>query len=324
MKKNIAVVYGGYSAEYQISILSGKYVSSIIDSNLFNVYNIFISKEKWVEEKNNSVINKHDFSFINDEKKINIDVAVIVIHGNPGEDGILQSYFDLMNIPYTTCNPLTAALTFNKYFCNNYLRNFDINMAKSIVLRKKEKFQEQLDKFITTVGFPIFIKPNEGGSSFGTYKIKQKEEVSVAIKNAFEHSDEVIVEEFILGREITCGVVKTKNTIKAFTPCEIVSKHEFFDYESKYNSALNEEIIPARFDNKLLEECKFLSEKIYKTLNCTGIVRVDYIVKENKLFFLELNSIPGMTSESIIPKMIKHDKINITELFTELILEALE
>lgn len=323
MKKNIAVIYGGFSAEYEISILSGKYISSIIDKKHYNVYNVYLRREKWLVETNNSIVNKDDFSFIIDEKKINIDVAVILIHGNPGEDGILQSYFDLVNVPYTTCNPLTASLTFNKYFCNNYLRNFNIKMAESIVLRKNEENTTKLKKFIQKVGFPIFIKPNEGGSSFGTYKIKKEEDISDAIKGAFEHSN-VIVEQFIEGREITCGVVKTNGKIQSFTPCEVVSKNEFFDYEAKYNSELNEEIIPARFDKIILKNCRTISEEIYSLLNCKGIVRVDYIVNNNELYFLELNSIPGMTSESLVPKMIKYDKINITELFTELIRETIQ
>jgi D-alanine-D-alanine ligase len=323
MKKNVAVIYGGFSAEYEISILSGKYISSIIDKNLFNVFDIYLRKDKWLVENNNSVVNKEDFSFVVDDEKIKIDVAVILIHGNPGEDGILQSYFDLVDIPYTTCNPLTASLTFNKYFCNNYLRNFDIKMAESIVLRKDDAYSEKLSNFIKKVGYPVFIKPNEGGSSFGTNKIKKEEEISDAIKGAFEHSN-VIVEQFIEGREITCGVVKTKGEIQSFTPCEVVSKNEFFDYESKYNSELNEEIIPARFDDYILENCRSISEEIYSLLNCKGIVRVDYIVKNNELYFLELNSIPGMTSESLVPKMIKYDKINITELFTELIMETID
>ena len=321
MKKNVAVIYGGFSAEYEISILSGKYISSIIDKNLFNIFDIYLRKDKWLVEKNNSIVNKEDFSFIIDKKKIKIDVAVILIHGNPGEDGILQSYFDLIDIPYTTCNPLTASLTFNKYFCNNYLKNFNIKMADSIVIRKNDEYSEKLSNFIEKVGYPVFIKPNESGSSFGTFKIKEEKEISDAIKGAFEHSN-VIVEEFIEGREITCGVVKTKGKIQSFTPCEVVSKNEFFDYESKYNSDLNEEIIPARFDDYILENCKSISENIYSLLNCKGIVRVDYIVKNNELFFLELNSIPGMTLESLVPKMIKYDKINITDLFTNLILEA--
>ncbi|MEA3451415.1 MAG: D-alanine--D-alanine ligase [Bacteroidota bacterium] len=322
MKKNIAVIYGGYSAEFEISKLSGKYISSIIDKDLFEVFDILISKDNWIVENNNSKINKSDFSFYNNEQKIKIDVAVILIHGNPGEDGILQSYLDLMEIPYTTCNALTSALSFNKFFCNNYLRSFDIKMAKSIVLRKDDEYAEKLNKFIEQVGLPVFIKPNEGGSSFGTHKIEDKKQISEAIKSAFEHSN-VIVEEFIEGRELTCGVVKTKGEIKSFTPCEIVSKNEFFDYEAKYNSDFNEEIIPARFDDLIIEKCKKLSEDIYSLLNCKGLTRVDFIVKNNDLYLLELNSIPGMTSESIVPKMIKYDKISITDLFTDLINDAI-
>ncbi len=324
MKKNIAVIYGGFSAEYQISVLSGKYVSSVIDNQKFNVFDICIDKEKWTVVNNGNTVNKEDFSFIFNEKKIKIDLAVIVIHGNPGENGILQSYFDLINIPYTSCNALTSALTFNKFFCNNYLKAHNVKVAKSIVIRKKEQYEKQLTDFINQVGYPVFIKPNEGGSSFATYKIKKQEDINEAISNAFEHFKEVMVEEFIQGGELTCGVVKTQNQIKALTPCEIVSKNDFFDYDAKYNSTINQEIMPAGFENKIIEKCKNISCEIYKNLNCKGIVRIDYIVKNNELYFLELNSIPGMTSESIVPKMLKYDNINITDLFTEFITEALQ
>ena len=323
MKKNVAVIYGGYSAEHEISKLSGKYISSIIDRKKFNVFDILISKKEWIVENNNSIVSKEDFSFNYNDKKTRIDVAVILIHGNPGEDGILQSYFDLLEIPHTTCNPLTSALSFNKFFCNNYLRSFNIKMAKSIVLRKNEAYSEKLENFIKKVGLPVFIKPNEGGSSFGTFKIESKKQISEAIKDAFEHSN-VIVEEFIEGRELTCGVVKTKNKIQTFSPCEIVSKNDFFDYEAKYNSELNEEIIPARFNDSIITECQTLTKEIYSLLNCKGLVRVDFIVKNNEIYFLELNSIPGMTAESLVPKMIKYDKINITNLFSDLILEAIQ
>lgn len=323
MKKNIAVVYGGYSAEFPISVQSGEYVASIIDRNKFNVFEILLTKEEWKLAKANEKIDKNDFSFTYNNEKIKIDLAVILIHGNPGEDGILQSYLDLVNIPYTTCNTLTASLTFNKFFCNNYLRNYNIKMAKSFVLRENDSIEKKLNPFLNEVGFPVFIKPNEGGSSFGTYKVKGEGEVSDAIKSAFEHSDEVIIEEFIEGREITCGVVKVDGKITAFTPCEVVSKNEFFDFEAKYNSELNEEIIPARFDKKILDECQNLSIKIYDILNCKGIVRVDFIEKNDELYFLEVNTIPGMTSESLVPKMIRYDKIDITDMMTKLILESL-
>lgn len=323
MKKNIAVVYGGFSSESVISIKSGKYVASIIDKNLFNVYEILIEKEKWTETSTNTIVNREDFSINFNNEKILFDAAVIEIHGNPGENGILQSYFDLLDIPYNTTNALVSALTFNKYFCNNYLRSFNILSASSVVIRRNEDFNTKLQIFISQNSFPFFIKPNEGGSSFGTTKVLNEAQTIQAINDAFEHSEEVILEQFIEGRELTCGVVKTNN-VTAFTPMEIKSKHDFFDYESKYNSELNEEIIPAPVNEDILQKCKILSEEIYLHLNCNGIVRMDYILKNNELYFLEVNTVPGMTSESIVPKMIRYENINITDLFTEIINKSIQ
>ncbi len=323
MKKNVAVIYGGYSSEHDISVKSGKYVSSIIDKKLFDVFEIHITKNDWNVVGFDVQIDKSDFSFTNNNVKILFQAAVIVIHGNPGEDGILQSYLDLLKIPYTTCNHLTSALTFNKFFCNNYIKNFGVKVAESIILIKDQEYSEILQKFTKKAGFPVFVKPNEGGSSYGTFKVKNESELIPSVLKAFEHSNQVIVEEFIKGRELTCGVIKFNNKIKALTPCEIVSKNDFFDYEAKYNANFNEEIIPARFSDEIIEKCKKISEHIYKTLNCSGIVRIDYIEKEDELYFLELNSVPGMTSESIVPKILKYEKIDISELFTFLITEAL-
>jgi len=316
---NIAVVYGGYSSEREISIKSGKYVASIIDKNKFRVFEIDINKKSWLAVDYQKQINKADFSLQIGDEKIHFDAAVIVIHGNPGENGVLQAYFDMLQIPYTSCNTLSSALTFNKFYANNFLRSFDIKIAKSIVLRKEDREQEKLQKFIDLVGLPVFVKPSAGGSSFGTTKVKKEEKLQFAINEAFKEADEVLVEEFIEGRELTCGVVKMNGQIRTLTPIEVVSKNEFFDYEAKYNSNLNEEIIPAPVDKKIITEIKKLSEKIYQLLNCSGIVRIDYILKKNELFFLELNSVPGMTSESIVPKMIRYENLNITELFTNLI-----
>ena len=316
---NIAVVYGGYSSEREISIKSGKYVASIIDKNKFRVFEIDINKKSWLAVDYQKQINKADFSLQIGDEKIHFDAAVIVIHGNPGENGVLQAYFDMLQIPYTSCNTLSSALTFNKFYANNFLRSFDIKIAKSIVLRKEDREQEKLQKFIDLVGLPVFVKPSAGGSSFGTTKVKKEDKLQFAINEAFKEADEVLVEEFIEGRELTCGVVKMNGQIRTLTPIEVVSKNEFFDYEAKYNSNLNEEIIPAPVDKKIITEIKKISEKIYQLLNCSGIVRIDYILKKNELFFLELNSVPGMTSQSIVPKMIRYENLNITELFTNLI-----
>lgn len=318
-KKNIAVVYGGFSSEFEISVLSGKYVSSIIDKKLFNVFNVKISKNEWIEENTNLKINKSDFSITKNSQKIQFDLIVNVIHGSPGENGQLQAYWNLLGIPFVGSNSFVSALTFNKYYCNIFLKNFDINISNSILVRKNENFETKLDKFITKAGLPVFVKPSNGGSSFGTFKVNQKEDLKKAISKAFNQDEEVMLEQFISGREFTCAVIKNKNKIQALTPIEIISKNDFFDYESKYNSNLNEEIIPAPIDQKTTTLIKTTSEKIFKLLNCDGISRIDYILNGDKLFFLEINTIPGMTSESLVPKVLKYENIDITNLYTDLI-----
>ena len=321
MKKNIAVVYGGYSSEYEISVGSGENIVSIIDKQKYNIYSILMKKDSWLCIDTNTEINKQDFSLIHDNGKVVFSAVVILIHGHPGENGILQAYFDLINIPYTTCNVLSSSLTFNKYYCNNFLRNFDFSIAKSYFITKGEKiFPQEIEK---KLALPMFVKPNAGGSSFGITKVKKISEIQPAIEKAFAESHQVIIEEFVEGIEITCAVVKLNNEIKTFPLCEIVCKNEFFDYEAKYNSELNEEIVPARISNELTEKCENISKKIYKLLDCSGIVRIDYILKNNIFNFLEVNTVPGMTAESLVPKMIKYGKINITDLYSDLIEECI-
>ena len=326
MKKNIAVIYGGYSSEYQISIESGKHVASLIDKNLFNVYEVLIKKDTW-QVVNGGEIDKNDFSALINNKKIRFDAAVIVIHGNPGENGILQSYFELIGLPYVSCNPIASMLTFNKIYCNKFLQTTTdvVKIAPSFLVRKNQNFNNIHSKVEKELGYPIFVKPNAGGSSFGTTKVKTPDQLLPAIEKAFEESQEVLLEKYIKGRELTCAVLKKDDEIKALTPLEVVSKHEFFDYEAKYNSDLNQEIVPAPVPEKILQHCKLASETIYKILNCNGIVRIDYILTEDEdLYFLEVNSIPGMTAESIVPKIAKYDNINLTDIYTQLIINELE
>ncbi len=322
MKKNIAVVYGGFSAEHDISVRSGKFVASVIDSELFNVFEVLLQKDRWFLPNEDVDIDKSDFSVSINGKKITFDAVVIEIHGNPGENGIFQSYLDLQNIPYTTCSALVSGLTFNKFYCNSLLKNFNILSANSIVIRKDEEYSAKLETFINENSFLFFIKPNEGGSSFGTFKIKSREEVQDAINQAFVHSKEVILEQFIGGRELTCGVYKT-DEVKALSLIEIKTKNDFFDYDAKYNSELNEEIIPAPVSIEITQKCKDISVEIYKILNCSGIVRMDYILKDDDLYFLEVNTVPGMTSNSLVPQMFRYDNIDIAKLFTDLINKAI-
>ena len=320
MKKNIAVVVGGNSSEYFISLQSGEYIANSIDKNKFNVYVVTIKGNDWELSSDlycGLIINKNDFSFNDNGQKVKFDCAYIAIHGTPGEDGKLQSYFEMINLPYVGCNVLTSALTFNKYFCNTFLLQSDILMANSVLVKKGNKIDTK--KIIAETGLPCFVKPNEGGSSFGISKVKKEEELIPAIEKAYKESNQVIIEQFIDGKEITVGLVKTKNKDYIFAPIEIISDNEFFDYEAKYNNDKNQEIIPARISDELTKESQNLASEIYDILDCSGIVRVDYILSNNKFYFLEINTIPGMTKESLLPKEIREYGVDFKELLTEII-----
>lgn len=302
-KISVAVLYGGNSSEFNISVQSAEHIAQSLNRSRYTVYKVLIKNALWAafdDEGREFPVDKNDFS-VNGKP---FDLVFPAIHGTPGEDGLLQGYFQALNIPFTGSSLLASALTFSKFFCNQYLRNYNINMARSVLIRKGQKYSS--DEITDSLGLPCFVKPNQGGSSFGISKVKQKEAFDDAVNHAFTESDEVLVEEFIEGTEITCGLFKTSDTDYVFAPAEIVSKNEFFDYQAKYDSNYNEEIVPARISEALTREVQSISSKIYDRLNCSGIVRIDYILKENRFYFLEVNTIPGMTAESIVPKMMKH------------------
>ena len=304
MKKNIAIVAGGNSSEYTISINSAKELRLVLNPEKYNVYTVLIQESKWTVIENNREfsINKNDFSFKLNDGIIHFDCILMAIHGTPGEDGKLQSYFDLVGIPYTSCSANISALTFNKFACKAFLKEFGTNTAKSLLLRKNEPFdiRDIQDK----LNFPCFVKPNNSGSSFGISKVNDGEGLRTAIFNAFIEDDEVIIEEFVDGTEISCGLVKVKGKTHIFPLTEIISKNEFFDYEAKYTGGKAEEITPARIPGDISQRCKELSSSIYTNLGCRGIVRIDYIISGNTPYFLEINTVPGMTAESIVPKQI--------------------
>ncbi len=325
MKKNIAVIAGGNSSEYFISLQSAETIANTIDKNKYNVYTVLIKGNDWEltsDQYCGIPINKNDFSFNDNGQKVKFDCAYITIHGTPGEDGKLQSYFELIGLPHTSSNVLASALTFNKYFCNTFLRQSDIVMAKSVLIKKNEEIE--VSQILAITGLPCFVKPNEGGSSFGISKVKKEEDLIPAINKAFKESDQVIIEQFIDGIEITVGLVKTKKKDSIFTPIEIVSDNEFFDYEAKYNDDKNQEIIPARINAELTKKSQDLSSQIYDLLNCSGIVRVDFILSNNKFYFLEINTNPGMSAASLVPKQIKEYGVPFTNLLTEIIEDAIE
>jgi len=325
MKPNIAVVAGGNSSEIVISSKSGENILNALDTGKFTPWLVWLEGKDWFVKKGEEKIagiDKSDFSFTLQGEKIIFDYAYITIHGTPGEDGILQGYFNLLGIPYSTCNIHSSSLTFNKWYCNHYLKNFDIHIARSLKIGKGEKMDPEM--IARTLSLPVFVKPNAGGSSFGISKVVEEARIEPAILKAFEESDEVMIEEFIEGTEYTCGLVKLRNKEYIFPVTEVRPKNEFFDFEAKYTIGATEEITPARLPEKQLKECRELSSRIYDLCNCSGIVRVDYILRGEDFYFLEINTTPGMTETSFIPQQIKAMGESLTQILSEIIEDGLK
>jgi len=320
MKKNIAIVAGGDSSEVVVSLKSAAGLYSFIDKERYNLFIVTIVGQKWQVEWSDTeklTIDKNDFSFIRNTVKTNFDFAYITIHGTPGENGILQGYFELIGLPYSCCGVLAAAITFNKFTCNQYLKGFGVKVAESMVLRASQTVtdEEVADK----IGFPCFVKPNVGGSSFGVTKVKTLEQVQPAINHAFAEGSEVMIEAFLAGTEITCGVYKTKTKSQVLPVTEVVSENEFFDFDAKYKGQV-QEITPARISDALTERVQKLTSAIYDILGCKGIVRIDYIISEGEIInLLEVNTTPGMTTTSFIPQQITAAGLDIKDVMTEII-----
>lgn len=325
MRKNIALLVGGDSSEYVISIKSGEQISQILDKEKFNVYQIHVKGKEWDyfdSEKKAFPINKDDFSLELNSNKIKFDCALILIHGTPGENGILQAYFDLVKIPCTTCSFFTSALTFNKFATKLFVKEYGVTTAKSVIVRKNVQINTQ--EIVKTLGLPCFVKPNNGGSSFATTKVKEEKELVEAINLAIkEDGNEAIIEEFIKGTELTNGVYKIKNEKIVLPITEIVSSKEFFDYEAKYTDGVTQEITPARVSQEIETKCKALSSKIYDILDCKGVTRIDYILRDNELYFLEINTVPGMSKNSIVPQQVRAMGGNMTDFYTQIIENSL-
>lgn len=305
MKKNIAVVYGGDSSEFVVSVKSSKNVFESINPSVYNVWKVQMQGLNWDVLEGDEIIasiDKGDFSFVRNGEKIKFDFAYITIHGTPGEDGKLQGYFDLVKIPYSTCGVYSSALTFNKYFCSNYLRNFEVPMAKSVRLFKGDPVN--VDDLVEKLGLPVFVKPNAGGSSFGVTKVKEKEQLQSALELAMTESSDILIEQFIDGKEFTCGLVKLSDQKLIFPVTEVIPQNEFFDYEAKYTAGKTDEITPARISPELTQKVQQLSSRIYDWCDCSGIVRIDYILRDNEFYFLEVNTTPGMTATSFVPQQI--------------------
>jgi len=314
--KTIAIAAGGDSSEFEISIKSAEEVSKILSSG-YVVYLIVIRGSNWYwEDKKGRYhnIDKNDFSLQNDDHRIKFDGVFIAIHGTPGENGLLQGYFDMMGIPYTSCDAFCSALTFNKQACKLFLKEYGINMAKAVLIRKGDIIN--LADLSKQIGLPCFVKPNDSGSSFGVTKVKKEEELQPAILTAFKESDAVLIEAFIDGREIACGVIKTKGKTIVLPLIEIISKNEFFDFEAKYTQGRSDEITPADLTLTVTNEIQRISKNVYDILGCKGIVRVDFIVIGEKPFFIEINTVPGLTKESLVPKEAAAAGISLENLYT--------
>jgi len=314
--KNIAIIGGGNSSEWSISVQSAALIAKEFEETEYKSYLVQIKGQQWqvlINEEIIADIDKNDFSFFLNGAKIKFDFALIAIHGTPGEDGILQSYFELINLPYSTCGVLPSALTFNKYACKLFLKEYKINSAKSVLIKKDNPIQ--IDEIFQKLGMPCFVKPNESGSSCGVTKVSEKEHLATAIDHALTESNEVIIEQFIKGTEVTCGMVKTKTKELIFPITEVVSKKDFFDYQAKYTPGFSEEITPARISPEMAKKIRNISSKIYGALNCRGIVRIDYIISPDKIYFLEVNTVPGMSPNSIVPKQIREMGLTVAEVF---------
>ena len=319
-KRTIAIIAGGDSSELPVSLRSAQGIYSFIDKERYNLYIVEMQGKRWevvLPNGEKTPIDRNDFSFIENEEKKNFDFAYITIHGTPGENGILQGYFDLIGMPYSSCNVLVSAMTFNKFTCNQYLKGFGIRVSESMILRKG--FEILDEEVINKVGLPCFIKPNAGGSSFGVTKVKTKEEIQPAIEKAFGESDEVMIEAFMQGTEITCGCYKTKDKEVVFPITEVVTSNEFFDYDAKYNGQVDE-ITPARIPEETAERVRLLTSAIYDILGCDGIIRIDYTITEGeKVNMLEINTTPGMTATSFIPQQVRAAGLDIKDVMTDII-----
>lgn len=325
MKRIIAIVAGGDSSEHDVSMRSAEGIYSFIDKDKYTLYIVELTKKKWealLPDGSRAPIDKNDFSFSHDGQKVKPDFAYITIHGTPGENGILQGYFELLGIPYSTCDVLVSAMTFSKFTLNQYLKGFGVRVAESLLVNKRHGISDQ--DVIEKIGLPCFIKPNASGSSFGVTKVKTADQIQPALKAAFAESDDVMIEAFMDGIELANGCYKTKDKSVVFPITEVVSKNEFFDYNAKYKGEVTE-ITPARLSPELSDRVQKLTSAIYDILGCRGIVRVDYIITEgDKINMLEINTTPGMTATSFIPQQVRAAGIDIKDVMTDIIEDSFQ
>ena len=334
MKYNkIAVIYGSDSSEWEVSCRSGEFTASRIDGSRYDVYEIFARFGKWsvaAYRKKNSMrvvlpenerpqIDKTDFSAVVAGEKVKFDYAYIMQHGTPGENGLMQGYLEMLGVPHSGCNAFVAAMTFDKFSCKSYLKDVDfVKCADDIFVRKGESLEGLAEKAVEKLGLPMFVKPTDGGSSFGVTKVKSVEDFDKAVDYAFSEGNMLISEAAVVGRELTCAVYFNGTENVALPVIEIITENEFFDYEAKYNGH-SREVCPAQIPDALRDEIQETSKKIYAHLGCSGLVRVDYIASEEGLYFLEVNTIPGMTAASLVPQMVRAAGLDMTDFLTTVI-----
>ena len=324
MKKHIAILAGGDSSEFPVSMNSAKTIREHLDQEKYHVYLVVVRGKEWKVEREGEEsvpVNKDDFSITLEGSHVRFDCAFIIIHGTPGENGVLQGYFETLRIPYTTSGVMASSLTFNKLFSKRYITRFDVHVSRYHFLRQGEAYDPA--PILEKTGLPCFVKPNRGGSSFGVTKVTRREELEGAIEKAFEEDYEVLVEEYLEGTELTCGLIKSGGKEWVFPPTEIVSKKEFFDYEAKYTKGMADEITPARIPEALDRQVRELSSRIYDLFDCRGIVRIDYIYAHERLYFMEVNTIPGMSAASIVPQQIEAYGKSLQEIFSLAVEDAI-
>lgn len=324
MKKNVAIVYGGYSSEAVVSEKSLAGLLTFIDAERYNLIPVFISKEEWsaVVNGNHMAIDRSDFSFVENGVKKNIDFAYITIHGAPGENGQLTGYFEMIGLPHSTCPSLTSAMTYDKFVCNSYLRSLGVKVADSVIVKKGKSYDSKA--IAERLGLPCFVKPSAAGSSFGVSKVKTIDEITPAVEKAFSECSDVVIESFLDGTEVTCGLYKTKNRTVIFPLTEVVSSNEFFDYEAKYTPGKTQEITPARVPDEERDKVQQIASEVYDLMNMKGIARIDFIIMKGQPYLLEVNTTPGMTATSFIPQQIKASGAKLSDVFTEVIEDILE
>lgn len=324
MKPSIAFVTGGYSSEAVISYKSAITIEKNIDRDKFDVYKIDITPSGWFYEKNGSrqEVDRKDFTITENGKKIKFDAVLIGIHGTPGEDGKLQGYFDLVGLPYTSCDAATSALTFNKRYTVAVAAFAGINTAKSLHIFRHSPVSA--DSILKQLKLPVFVKPNNGGSSIGMSKVNKPEELEPALEKAFKEDDQVLVEEFISGREFTVGVYRTTKDIVVLPITEIMTKKDFFDYEAKYQG-MSEEVTPAKISEEMANKIRSTARKVYEVFNCRGVVRIDFIynLERNEPYILEINTVPGQSEASIVPQQVQIMGLSLKDFYSSLIEEAL-